>query len=578
MKIRDRFLSMIVVLTMVVTMFTGTAAFAAESDSVISVHDSYETVTQVSVGTRTHYEVQLKDSSYTVTVQSSDDTVLKPVLQPQDGSTEYYDFYLEAYKIGQATITFKASDNTTLTRDIAVVGPEAQRDYTITSDVTGDFTLAKGSSRIIKVHYESTNLDSYSYPRMIADPSGTLSVKQIYDDYDNGDYYFQVDALGAAGSVGTLYAAGSNFIPVKFCSVTVGQNSKLRLDTTGTYSLNTNESYRFIAYTSSTTAPDVTVFNDMASVELLGKVSGGYQYRLTAQTEGDTLVQVTSQGDTVTFPLSIHYNDAPTVVSDTPTSISVPKGSSYTYRLTIMGGGEPTVVADTAGVATAQIISKVGLYYYCKVTATGNVGDTTNLRVTFPESGDSDFDVALGMVTVKAPLVTMKSDTNSNFTVKYGSSYTFRISGATGFAPGSSGIFRTDFVKKVGSDTYYRITPIGKPGQQAGFYMTYPGITPQKVCVVTVGAAPTQTIQSDTNHDFKLAYKTSYQFKITAAGAAKISFNPGSSGVFNVTFIRHTGSDFYYKITAVGQPGRQSGIYMARPGQAAVRACIVTIR
>jgi hypothetical protein len=32
--------------------------------------------------------------------------------------------------------------------------------------------------------------------------------------------------------------------------------------------------------------------------------------------------------------------------------------------------------------------------------------------------------------------------------------------------------------------------------------------------------------------------------------------------VFQTTLVKHNGNDYYYKITAIGAPGAQSGIYL----------------
>jgi hypothetical protein len=104
--------------------------------------------------------------------------------------------------------------------------------------------------------------------------------------------------------------------------------------------------------------------------------------------------------------------------------------------------------------------------------------------------------------------------------------------------------------------------------------MYAPGCVPLKVCAVTV--APVK-ITSDTNDDFELSAGKSYQFKITAPGVDSIQFNSGSSGVIRPVLVRHTGNDFYYRVTAVGTPGQQTGIYASVPGQDSVKICVVTV-
>lgn len=82
--------------------------------------------------------------------------------------------------------------------------------------------------------------------------------------------------------------------------------------------------------------------------------------------------------------------------------------------------------------------------------------------------------------------------------------------------------------------------------------------------MVTVGAAENTNpveIQSDTNSNFSVKKGGSYQFRITAPGASAVNFGAGTAGVFNVSLVSHIGDDFYYKITAVGEVGKETGIY-----------------
>ncbi|MDF2632082.1 MAG: hypothetical protein K0Q85_678, partial [Caproiciproducens sp.] len=162
--------------------------------------------------------------------------------------------------------------------------------------------------------------------------------------------------------------------------------------------------------------------------------------------------------------------------------------------------------------------------------------------------------------------------------VRQGLSYTFKITGASRFYTDTDGVFKTEQVKTIGSTVFYKITALGEPGQQADFYMAAADQSVQKVCTVAVAAPPPPiVIQSDTNRDFAIAPKFSYQFKITAPGATAVNFNAGTAGVFEVNFVRRTGDDFYYKITAIGQSGKEAGIYASVPGQTPQKLCKVSI-
>ena len=68
------------------------------------------------------------------------------------------------------------------------------------------------------------------------------------------------------------------------------------------------------------------------------------------------------------------------------------------------------------------------------------------------------------------------------------------------------------------------------------------------------------TFASDTNHDF--AVNGTYQFKITSKNGKDPVFAVGTPGVFQVTLAKVDGNDYFYKITAIGAPGSQAGIYI----------------
>jgi len=570
-----RMMGITLALILIITSFAGTAAFAEETiPTTISFTDGFETVSTIEKNSVKSYEVQINKPEVTLAAQSSDEGIIRLNFQEEEGNPGYYIITLAACEDGEATVTFTASDGTSLSQTLTVEGTGEDRNYTISSDTTDDFSIPKGSSKIIKIHYVSEGLD-LSYPVLVTDDQETsLQTKLIDYDYENNDYYYRVDAVGNEGQTGLLYMGGSEYIPQKLCTVTIKANNNLRLDTTSTYMLNTDESYRFVAYTTSPTPPQVSSYNDLISVEYLGKVTGGYEYRMNGLEQGESLVQVTLGGEIASFPVVINYFDAPSVKSDTPQKITLAKGASYTYKFTIMGGGEPNFVASTNGVVSTQLVKKDGIDYYCKVTAIGEPTTSTDLYVTFPDVNYDDFNVNVSNITVSQPVgVVMKSDTNEDISIKQGSSYTFKITGATSFYPGSAGAFKTELISKDGNDTLYKVTATGQPGQQTGFYMAVAGQPAQKVCVVSVIPSQTVTMKSDTNNNFSLKQGTSYTFKITGA----TSFNPGSAGVFKTELIRKEGNDTHYKITAIGQPGQQSGFFMSAVGQPTQKVCVVTV-
>ncbi|MGX8709080.1 MAG: hypothetical protein ACQGTM_02395 [bacterium] len=77
-------------------------------------------------------------------------------------------------------------------------------------------------------------------------------------------------------------------------------------------------------------------------------------------------------------------------------------------------------------------------------------------------------------------------------------------------------------------------------------------------CEITALAVPEAT--SDTTKDFSVAKGSAYQFKITSATAP--AFTTGTAGVFSVALASKNGNDYFYKITAIGNVGASTGIYL----------------
>lgn len=573
MKKKHRILSMALSLSLVASVFTGTLAHAEEADppSVISLND-FDSVTNIAKYSRTTYEIEIDKPDVTLEASSSNEDALKADLQAEDGFDGYYELTLEGWEEGEATVTFTASDGTTVSRDITVDAGDGPT-YTIDPSTMEDFTIPADNSRYIKLHYENDNWDYYSYPTLTSDNEDAFTVTPVGNDGD--DFFFRVDAKGENGSSATLSVGSSDYVLTdELCKATVAENSGLRIDTKSTYTCNVNDSYEFVVYTDSDTEPEVTAANDLVSIDSLGEVDGGYAYEMTAEDEGDSVVQATLDGETAGFAVKVNYNEPPSVTPSTIDTPTLEQGKSHTYKFSIMGGGEPEFVPDVAGAFTVQPVRKDGIDYYVTVTATGEVGSSAALLITFPQGGDDSFTVNAGTITVTENTGTpMESDTTGDLSVSRGSSYVFRISGATSFYTGTSGVFAVSFVGNSGGYTYYRITAIGQPGQSAGIYMSN-GTVAKKVCVATV--TPIQVV-SDTNADFELVPTASYQFKITAPGASKVSFTAGTSGVVQVSQVKHSGNDFYYKVTAVGKAGQKTGIYVSADGQDSKKLCAVTV-
>lgn len=367
----------------------------------------------------------------------------------------HYVVALQAVGEGYTTLTTTASDGTAENMSVIVKGV-LDKDYILNSDTTQDFSIQQDGSYFIKINYTYTGPTTDSptwkpstiggsnqleYPLLISDNPNIL-VTPV--SQDGSEYLFRIDAAGNAGQSATLYAGSYNYMPEELCKVNISAAPKnIRLDTTGLYICNSRDSYQFIAYTDSPTPPNANTNNNLVSVKYVRKVNGGYEYRMTAldnlNITGYSLVRVTSGGETVSFPVLVDNSFYPIVESDTNEEIKLAKGESYIYKFTIIGGGEPTftstydAVPTDDGIMTVKLVKKDGPNYFVKVTATSaKVGEETYVCIMFPNNihhNPNSFS-GYGKIVIKsgsAPTMTMKSDTNSNFTLSKGSSYTFKI-------------------------------------------------------------------------------------------------------------------------------------------------------
>lgn len=75
---------------------------------------------------------------------------------------------------------------------------------------------------------------------------------------------------------------------------------------------------------------------------------------------------------------------------------------------------------------------------------------------------------------------------------------------------------------------------------------------------VTAVAVP-QAV-SDTNAALSVAKNASYTMKVTSASAPAVT--AGTGGVFTITLVSKNGNDYFYKLTATGDAGKSTGIYL----------------
>ena len=158
-----------------------------------------------------------------------------------------------------------------------------------------------------------------------------------------------------------------------------------------------------------------------------------------------------------------------------------------------------------------------------------------------------------------------ESDTTSDFTVD--GAYQFRITSLDGTAPvmtASNASFRVELASREGNDYFFKIYAQGAAGSAAVI-----SVNGTALLTATVGGSASGVI-SDTTHPFTVAQGGTYQFRLTAS--ERPAFAAGSPS-FTVEYAGRIGSDYFYKVRAIGKPGDGCGLYINRePAPAAAAA------
>ena len=237
---------------------------------------------------------------------------------------------------------------------------------------------------------------------------------------------------------------------------------------------------------------------------------------------------------------------AVTFRSDTTSDFSV--SGTYLFKITSRDGKAPKFSVGTPGVFDVKLVKKSGNDYFFRISAIGPAGAKAGIYVNGSK---------LLVATVGGPR-TFVSDTTSDFSVS--GTYLFKITSRNGKAPkftvGTPGVFSAQLVKKSGSDYFFRLSAVGSAGAKAGIY-----VNGRKLLVATAGKR-SSFAQSDTLGRFRVRAGGSYLFKVTAD--TKPTFAAGTASAFRVKFVRASGKNYFFRVTAVGKAGTASGFYINR--------------
>ncbi len=243
--------------------------------------------------------------------------------------------------------------------------------------------------------------------------------------------------------------------------------------------------------------------------------------------------------------------------SETFTAYAYPGGttmpSGYTVKWAIDADDSIfELTTNDNGTATVKVIG-----YDADFASNDKATLTATLVDPDGEECDTD-EYAVGecaLTALQVPKVTCTSDTNANFSLAQGASYQFKITSSDGAEPTfgvGSGSLAVSKVGKSGNDYFYKVTAVGKVGDQVGVYLNK-----TRLLVVTISAP---SIQLDTGATIKVAQGKTYQFKATST--TTVNPTSGNSAVFQVVKVTKTGNNTYFTVKAVGSKGQSTGIYV----------------
>ncbi|QAT49114.1 hypothetical protein EQM14_04615 [Caproiciproducens sp. NJN-50] len=346
--------------------------------------------------------------------------------------------------------------------------------------ITGDATFVAGTSNVV-----SSCLSSWT----------------------GSKHTYSLSAIGDPGSTTGLYLLVPGKPAQEFCILTVAEDPnsakvKVQSDTTGDFTLAKGLTYQFKITSPYNPSSNTLMFEtdspNVVSTQRIAKVTDGddYYFRIAATGEAGQSAGIyaylTGQGrkKICTVTVGPRLPD-PLLRSDTTRDLAILQGSSYQFRITSLTGAPVRFTAGTSGVFSTLLTKRSGNDYYYKIAALGNPGSVTGLYMSV--AGEPAQKICTASVCQRGYFI---SDTNQDFNLLAGCSYTFKIT-----APGAKTVDLTagagNRVKvagtgRSGDDFYFTVGGWGadpmqgriSPAVRSGIYVSVDGFPPQKVCSV----------------------------------------------------------------------------------------------
>jgi GH25 family lysozyme M1 (1,4-beta-N-acetylmuramidase) len=335
---------------------------------------------------------------------------------------------------------------------------------------------------------------------------------------------------------------------------------------TSAYSFGTNSQYTYKIITDSTNTPVASSSNSSAiSVSGATKVPDGFLFTITKKKNDKATITTKSSDGKKTAS----FNVSPVFQCDTGSYTFQSSAQQYVYKIRSSDSTPPTAKSSNPSVVSVSGPKKISDGYLFTIY---NKGKGTASITTTASNGASISFRATGTY----PLA-IRSDTPLHFTLKQGTYYQYKFTGAPGFqynfVSANNAVFRKASVYQSGGSYYFKIYGVA-PGC-AGLYASTSGWA-GRVGIVTVSAPKpvSKEVRSDTPYYFNMKKGTYYQYKFTGAPGVQYSFACANNAVFRKASVYQSGGSYYFKIYAAGKGC--AGLYASAPGWGK-RVGIVTV-
>lgn len=408
---------------------------------------------------------------------------------------------------------------------------------------------------------------------------------------------------GKVGAINTTDCDGA--------SVTIYAGSVGAIDSDKAVTLDANNDDTAIT-TGKITAPGATIFADASKIAINGikasdrggkftlkgekSISTGtidFDYRDTELAFGDSndkfVATIAAPVNAKNGKISTENEDTEVTVTGDVTVDTISVGSDTDLTFTgsvktkdVDGDGTLTIVpgklyiTGSASSATLKLSGdfKVGTVVFKADSDTVSEDDFTPFGFTLEKSEGKDVDTFKVKTLSFAGLQINKTSTK----IAKGYSETFTATAyPTGTALPSGSVIKWDL--EEGSDQVFEVTTNGNTATvkvisyDTTFTSENTGVLKATLQdadgydlddyaagKVTITALEVPEAVSDTTTDISVAKGASYTMKVTSATQPTVTV--GTAGVFSVALTSKNGNDYFYKLTATGDAGKATGVYL----------------